>query len=74
MKIARRILLSFLVLFSFTNLEAQKDLIISWDYSGLDFSKFVSTAQNLDSIKFFYLDEWVSDLKLGNYHGPVLLK
>ena len=73
MKTIYKILISFLVLFSFTNLEAQKDLTISWDYSGLDFGRFVSTALNRDSIRFFYMDEWVSDLKLGDYQGSVLL-
>jgi len=48
MKTIYKILISFLVLFSFTNLEAQKDLTISWDYSGLDFGRFVSTALNRD--------------------------
>ena len=73
MKTIFKLLISFLVLFSFTNLEAQKDLTISWDYSGLDFGRFVSTAQSRDSIRFFYMEEWVSDLKLGEYKGPVLL-
>ena len=48
-------------------------MTISWDYSGLDFGRFVSTAQSRDSIRFFYIEEWVSDLKLGEYKGPVLL-
>ena len=73
MKIPRRILLILLVLFSYTSMEAQENLVISWDYSGLGFGQFAVAAQKHDSINFFYKDEWVSGLRFDEYHGPVLL-
>ena len=73
MKYIYKILISFLVLLSGISLQAQKDLTISWDYSGMDFNHFASAVLEKDSVRVFYMDEWVSDIKLGNYQGPVLL-
>ena len=41
--------------------------MITWDYKNLSFKEFVSKAQSLHDIKFFYKDVWVTDLKLGDY-------
>ncbi len=54
-------------------LSAQEGVKINWDYSGLTFKEFVEKAESIDSIRFFYKDEWIEDLKLGGYNGPVLL-
>ena len=52
---------------------AQKDIQISWNYEGLSFKDFASKAETFNHLSFFYRDEWVSDLKMGPFQGPVLL-
>jgi outer membrane receptor for ferrienterochelin and colicin len=54
-------------------LSAQEGVKINWDYNGLTFKEFVEKAESKDNLRFFYKDEWVEDLKLGGYSGPVLL-
>ena len=56
-----------LTLFLATNLRAQEDYKISWDYKDLLFKEFVLKAESTLPIKFFYKDEWITDLKLSSY-------
>ena len=49
------------------NLWAQEKDKISMDFKGLSFKNFVKRAESIFAVKFFYKDEWVSDLKLGDY-------
>ena len=51
------------------NLMAQKKYIISWDYKNLSFREFVLQTESLLPVKFFYKNEWVTDLKLFDYKG-----
>jgi hypothetical protein len=48
---------------------AQEKYTINWDYKEFSFKDFVSTAEKHLMVKFFYDDEWVKDLKLGDYAG-----
>ena len=49
------------------NVGAQEKYPISSTYKGLSFSDFVSKVENTLPVKFYYLDEWVKDLKLADY-------
>jgi len=40
---------------------------MSGDYKDLTFKEFVSKAEGLLAVKFFYKDEWINDLKLSEY-------
>ncbi len=62
----------FFLIFSlyFTStLKAQDKYVINWDYKGLTFNEFVLRAKSELKVKFYYKDEWVIDLKLGDYSG-----
>jgi hypothetical protein len=61
----------FLVLTMFLSLSmgAQEKYKISWDYKDLSFKDFVSKAESLLPVKFYYKDEWVNDLKLSDFNG-----
>jgi len=64
----RIFLIIILFYFSFTAM-AQDKYLINWDYKDLTFKEFVSKTQSLLKLKFFYKDDWVNDLKLGEYPG-----
>ena len=73
MRAKLKILFIFLALFYASAAEAQQNIQIGWDYSGMSFRDFAAKAESQDSLRFFYMDEWVSDIKLGEFKGPVLL-
>lgn len=56
-------------MFLFRNLNAQQEIKITWDYRNSTFIEFVTKSESLLGLKFYYKDEWVSDLKITNYHG-----
>jgi hypothetical protein len=47
-------------------LQAQEKYKISEDFKDLTFKEFVSRSEKLFPVKFFYKDEWVRDLKIGD--------
>ena len=49
------------------NLKAQDKYGISQNFKDLSFSDFVKQAESSLPVKFFYIDEWVKDLKIGDY-------
>lgn len=62
------------VLFFFSSLAVAQDTqIIPSNYQGLSFSEFVNAAESIQNIKFFYKEEWVKDMKLGDYPGSKTL-
>jgi len=71
-KMRLRILI-LLILLPSGILSAQEGLTIKWDYSGLSFREFADKAERTDSVRFFFREEWVDNLKMGDYDGPVLL-
>ncbi len=67
MKLKVQILI--LTLFLFPVLSAQEEMKITWNYDNLSFKDFVSKAESTYKLKFFYREEWVKDLKPGDYPG-----
>ncbi len=62
-----KVLILILVLVFPSHLMAQDKYYITWDYKDLQFKEFVSAAESHLKVKFFYKEEWVTNLKLGNY-------
>ena len=65
-------LLLLILLFS-NLLNAQDELKITWDYKDLSFREFVAKAENVSSLRFFFRDEWVNDLRPGDFPGMTSL-
>jgi hypothetical protein len=64
-----KILLLYLILHISIFVMGQEKYIIDWDYKNLSFKEFVLTSEKLLNIKFFYKDEWATDLTLTEYPG-----
>jgi len=56
-----------LLLFLKCNLQAQEKYLLQVDFKDLTFKEFASRCEKLFSVKFFYKDEWIHDLKIGDY-------
>lgn len=65
MKLKLHLLIS--ILFFSLSLGAQEKYKLSVNYRDLAFTDFVSKIENELPVKFFYLDEWVKDLRMGDY-------
>jgi len=50
-------------------LAAQEKYTVTWDYKAQSFREFVTKAESLLPVKFYYKEEWVADLKLSDYPG-----
>ena len=48
---------------------AQNEIKITWDYKDLSFKEFVNKAESTSNLRFFFRDEWVSELKPGDFPG-----
>ena len=59
-------ILSVFLLF-FCQMGAQEKQKIPADYKGLTFKEFVNATEALQKIRFYYKDDWVKDLILGEY-------
>jgi len=68
-----KICLLILLLFFACNLKAQEKYTISWDYKDLSFKEFVLKAESQLAVKFYYKEDWVTDLKLSDYAGCTTL-
>ncbi len=68
-----KILIAVLTFSMFCNLAAQDTIRITWNYRDLTFSEFVRKTEELYHVRFFYKDEWISDIKLGDYQEGILL-
>jgi CarboxypepD_reg-like domain/TonB-dependent Receptor Plug Domain len=62
-----KIHLLILVLCLSLNLVAQEKFVISSNYKDVSFVDFVTKIENILPVKFFYIDDWVKDLKIGEY-------
>jgi len=49
------------------NLGAQEKYRISTNYKDISFIDFVTGVESILPVKFYYKDDWVKDLKLGDY-------
>jgi len=65
----RRIFTLLLTLLLSSHLLAQDKYILEKDFNGLTFKEFVSSVEGLLDVRFYYKDEWVSDLKVEDYTG-----
>ena len=52
-----------------SRVNAQQDINITWSYDSLTFKQFIAAAEEKTGIRFFFRDDWVQDLKPGNYPG-----
>src|ERR1035437_10723280 len=62
-----------LILFLSVNLEAQEKYRITSNYKDISFIDFVTRVESILPVKFFYRDDWVKDLKLGDYQSCTTL-
>jgi len=62
-----------LIMFLSGWLHAQEAFKITWDYKDLSFPAFIEKAEDVYGLRFFYRDEWISDLRPGDYPGDSLL-
>jgi hypothetical protein len=62
-----------LTLFLESNLRAQENYKVSWDYKDLSFKEFVAKTESRLSVKFFFKDEWVADIKLSDFKSCTTL-
>ncbi len=62
-----KIHLLILVLCLSLNLGAQEKFVISSNYKDFSFVDFVTKIENILPVKFFYNEDWVKDLKIGDY-------
>jgi hypothetical protein len=61
----KKILISTsILLFSLIICGQENDYRVTWDYDGQKFDEFVNKAETLFNVKFFYKEEWVSDISL----------
>ena len=66
---SKRLLFIVLTVFISCLSRAQDNYTISWDYTSLTFGQFVNQAESHFRIRFFYKDEWVENVKPGNFPG-----
>ncbi|MGD0341107.1 MAG: TonB-dependent receptor [Bacteroidales bacterium] len=62
-----------LILSLSVNLGAQEKYRITSNYKDISFKDFVTRVESILPVKFFYRNEWVKDLKLGDYQGCTTL-
>jgi len=68
-----KICLLFFGLSLFSKLGAQDEIKITWDYRDMTFKEFAAKAESQYELHFFFRDEWVNNLRPGNYTGIVSL-
>ncbi len=61
-----RIFLLFLFLLAAHICSSQQKYQVSWDYRNQPFKEFAGEAERILKVKFFYREDWVSGLVLGN--------
>jgi len=66
-------LTAIFLLFISAGLMAQKEITIDWNYEGMSFRDFAARIENQNNIKVFFRNDWVSDITLRQYNGPVRL-
>ena len=73
MKLRIHILILILILSLSLNLGAQEKYRITSNYKDISFIDFVTRVESILPVKFFYRDDWVRGLKLGDYQGCTTL-
>ena len=67
-----RVFIAVLLLI-FPVVNSQDKYVIDWDFAGQSFEDFVLKAESRYPVKFFYNEEWVKNLTLGNYRDKRML-
>ncbi len=67
------ILVVAITLLSVNLIKAQGDVKITWNYDGLTFKQFVAAAEEKTDVRFFFRDDWVQELKPGDFPGMTSL-
>jgi hypothetical protein len=62
-----KLIFIILIAFIFLNLKAQEKYKISSDFKNLSFIEFASKVETILPVRFFFLDEWVKNLKMDEY-------
>src|ERR1035437_10313402 len=56
-----------LILSLSVNLRAQEKYRLSSNFKDISFTDFVTKVESILPVKFYYIDDWVKDLKLRDY-------
>lgn len=64
-----KLILLPLLLLTANILFAQKDIKITWNYDSLTFNQFISKAEEQSGARFYFKNDWVNELRPGNYPG-----
>jgi hypothetical protein len=70
----QRFYIATLTLLLSHQLAAQEKYPVGWDYKTQSFREFVTKAETVLPVKFYFKEEWVADLKLSDYPGSVTLQ
>ncbi len=62
-----KISILILILSVTVNLGAQEKYRITTNYKDISFTDFVTKVESTLPVKFYYMDEWVKDLRIGDY-------
>jgi hypothetical protein len=68
-----RIIFTVILLLFAGMLKAQEEIRITWDYSDQTFTSFITYAEKEAGVRFFFRDDWVRDLRPGDYPGITFL-
>ena len=52
---------------------AQERYPVNWDYKGQSFTEFVVRCEETFPIRYFYNEQWISNLKLRDYEGELTI-
>ena len=69
---SRLLIVFFTLTFSF-RIAAQEKLRIPANYKNMSFKEFVLATESIEDVKFYYKEEWVTGMKLGDYPGSIAL-
>jgi hypothetical protein len=70
----RRVKILLILFFLFATVRAQiSSLKVTWEYRGQTFSEFVSSAESVNGVNFFYREEWTEGIRLQDYGNQPLL-
>ncbi|MFO7622634.1 MAG: carboxypeptidase-like regulatory domain-containing protein [Bacteroidales bacterium] len=61
------------ILLTATPAFSQENYRIDWEYRGNSFEEFVMQVETAYPVRFFYRDEWISNLTFGNYGNKQFL-
>lgn len=68
------LLFIFFLLFPLLINGQEKNYQVIWNYNGQTFTQFAQHAEKEFNIRFFYKEEWITDLTLNEYPGSLSLK